>query len=69
MIERLLNAAAHGRSVAHKAREALRLVLNQRLRKPEKLGTAINALFKPFGGFDLPDVPREPMREPPGFED
>jgi hypothetical protein len=29
----------------------------------------INALFEPFGGFDLPEVPREPLREPPTFDE
>jgi antitoxin FitA len=35
---------------------------------PKNLGTAINALFKPFGGLDLAELPREPMREPPTFD-
>lgn len=37
-------------------------------REPEglkKLGSAINALFKPLGGLDLP----EPSREPPSFDE
>jgi antitoxin FitA len=36
-------------------------------REPKNLGTAINALFKPFGGFDFAELPREPMRDPPTF--
>ncbi len=36
---------------------------------PEKgLGTAIHALFKPFGGVELEIPPREPAREPPRFD-
>ena len=35
---------------------------------PRGLGTAIHALFKPFGGVDLEIPPREPMREPPRFD-
>ena len=31
------------------------------------LGTAINELFKPFGGVELELPPREPMRELPLF--
>ena len=31
------------------------------------LGTAIHAIFKPFGGVALEIPPREPMREPPRF--
>ena len=51
------------------ARDILRSSLNQEPQEPKNLGTAINALFKPFGGFDLPKVPREPMREPPTFDE
>jgi len=32
------------------------------------LGTAVHALFRPFGGVELEPPPREPMREPPGFD-
>ena len=32
------------------------------------LGTAVHALFRPFGGVELELPPREPMREPPGFD-
>ena len=35
---------------------------------PEKLGTAMQELFKPFGIKELPIPPREPMREPPTFD-
>ena len=64
-----IRAAVHGRSMKDEARDILRSSLNQAPRGPKHLGTAINALFKPFGGFDLPEVPREPMREPPAFEE
>jgi plasmid stability protein len=60
-----VQAAVHGRSMEDEARDILRSSLNQEPQGPKHLGTAINALFKPFGGFDLPEVPREPMREPP----
>ena len=69
MIDRLPSAAAHRRSVGRKAREVPSLDLNQGLRTPEHLGTAINTLFKPFGGFELPDMTREPLREPPTFDE
>ena len=32
------------------------------------LGTALHALFRPFGGVELELPPREPMREPPRFD-
>ena|SRR5258708_2744596 len=63
-----IQAAAHGRSMEDEARDILRSALNQELRGPKDLGMAINALFQPFGGFDMPEVPREPMREPPRFD-
>ncbi|HXA25134.1 MAG TPA: plasmid stabilization protein [Acetobacteraceae bacterium] len=61
-------SAVHGRSREDEARDIPRLSLNQEPQGPKNLGMAINALFKPFGGFDLPEVPREPMREPPTFD-
>jgi plasmid stability protein len=64
-----IQAAVHGRSIEDEARDILRSSLNQASQGPKHLGTAINALFKPFGGFDLREVPREPMREPPAFEE
>lgn len=51
------------------ARDILRSSLNQEPQGPKNLGTAINALFKPFGGFDMPEVPREAMRKPPAFDE
>jgi plasmid stability protein len=51
------------------ARDILRSALNQEPQEPKNLGTTINALFRPLGGFELPTVPREPMREPPTFDE
>lgn len=31
------------------------------------LATAIKQRFAPVGGFDLPEIPREPIRTPPLF--
>lgn len=64
-----IQAAMHGRSIEDEARDILRSSLDQEPEEPKNLGTAINALFKPFGGFDVPDIPREPMREPPAFDE
>ncbi len=63
-----IQAAAHGRSMEDEARDILRCVLNQEPQGPRNLGTAIHDLFKPFGGFDMPEVPRDKMREPPRFD-
>ncbi len=64
-----IQAAVHGRSMEDEARDILRSSLNQEPAEPKKLGSSINALFKPLGGFDMPAVPREPMREPPAFDE
>ena len=64
-----VQAAVHGSSMEDEARDTVRSSLNQEPRRPKDLGTAINALFKPFGGLDLPELPREPMREPPTFDE
>jgi antitoxin FitA len=63
-----IQAARNGRSMEDEARDILRSSLNQEPREPRNLGTAVNALFKPFSGSDLPAVPREPIREPPTFD-
>jgi len=31
------------------------------------LGTLIHRRFAAIGGFEMPDIPREPPREPPDF--
>jgi plasmid stability protein len=64
-----IQAAVHGRSMEDEARDILRSSLNREPPGPKQLGTAINELFKPFGGFDLPEMPREPVREPPTFDE
>ncbi len=58
-------AENHGSSMEMR-REILRSSLNH---EPKDLGTAINALFKSFGGLDLPELPREPMRERATFDE
>lgn len=62
-------AAVNGRSEGDEARAILHAVLAAHDAEPQALGTAIHALFKPLGGFELPDIPRDPMREPPIIPD
>jgi antitoxin FitA len=63
-----VQAAVHGRSMEDEARDILRSALNQEPVQSGNLATAIRARFAPLGGLDLPEVPREPMREPPTFD-
>lgn len=64
-----LRAAEHERSIEEEAR----IVLQQALEQPQEpgeemdLGTAIHALFEPFGEVRLEIPPREPMSEPVDF--
>jgi plasmid stability protein len=64
-----IQATVHARSKEDEARDILRSSLNREPQGPKNLGTAINGLFRPFGGFDLPEEPCEPMREPPTFDE
>ena len=62
-------AAGHGRSMEDEALDILRIALDRQPQEPGNLGTAINALFRPLGGLDLPALQRETMREPPSFKE
>lgn len=64
-----IQAAIHGRSMEEEARDILRAALNRESRHPTNLAAAIRARFAPLGGVDLPEVPRQPMREPPDFDE
>ena len=63
-----IQAAIHGRSMEDEARDILRSSLNQELPQVRNLAESIRARFAPLGGFDLPEITREPMREPPIFD-
>jgi plasmid stability protein len=62
-----VQAAIHGRSMEDEARDILRVALNREPGKPVNLAAAIRERFAPLGGVELPDVPREALREPPDF--
>ena len=55
-------AARHGRSMEEEAREILRTVLAESPKKQGSLAQEIHAPFAAAGGFEMPDIPREPMR-------
>jgi antitoxin FitA len=63
-----IRAATHGRSMEDEARDILRSALNHEPKQPVNLATVIRARFAPIGGVELPETPREPMREPPAFD-
>ena len=70
-LERRLRTQAdsHGRSVEDEARDILRAALN---REPLRVGgpvASIRAKFASLGGMELPAMPREPIREPPSFDE
>jgi plasmid stability protein len=59
-------AAAHGRSMEEEARLILRDRLTAASEEPEASWVdAIRALFEPLGGLELPEIERQPPREPP----
>lgn len=62
-----IRAAGHGRSMEEEAREILREVVGQE-RRSQNLAAAIRARVAPLGGVDLVLPHREPMREPPAFD-
>jgi len=62
-----IQAATHGRSMEEEARDIIRSALNREPGQTTDLGAAIHARFQALGGVDLPEIPREPLREPPGF--
>lgn len=62
-----VQAAVHGRSMEEEARDILRTVLSREPSQPVNLAVAIRKRFAPLGGVELPELVREPMREPPDF--
>lgn len=65
-----VQAARNGRSMEEEARVLLAAGL-QRGRKavPGNITDAIAGIFDPLGGVELELPPREPMRDPPRFDD
>lgn len=62
-------AASKGRSPEEEARDILAGALSEPPPAPKNLAEAIHARFASIGGWDMPEIPREPMREPPDFSD
>jgi antitoxin FitA len=62
-----VQAAVHGRSMEDETRDILHTALAREPAEPNTLAAAVRKRFAPLGGVELPEVPREPMREPPDF--
>ena len=63
-----IRAAENGRSMEEEARTILREAVELEATSKKGLGVALQELFRPFGGVELDIPPREPMRDPPGFD-
>jgi plasmid stability protein len=62
-----LRAARHGRSMEEEAREILKAAVARRRGSSKNLAERIHARFAALGGFEMPEIPREPVRDPPAF--
>jgi len=63
-----IRASRNGRSMEEEVRLILRDAVG-RMEGPKNLASAIRARFAPFGGVELEIPARQPMREPPSFDD
>jgi plasmid stability protein len=63
-----MRAANHGRSMEEEAREILKSAVAARPARALNLVESIRRRLEPLGFVDLPEVPREPLREPPPFD-
>lgn len=64
-----VQAAVHGRSMEDEARDILRTALSHEAGPPTNLAAKIRGRFAPLGGVEVAAPPRDPMRDPPGFEE
>ena len=64
-----LQAARNGRSMEEEARQIFAAAFAEPAEPSVGLGEAIRRRFRPFGAFELPLPPREPLREPPDLDD
>jgi plasmid stability protein len=65
-----IRAQQHGRSVQAEAREILERAVaeDKPVRVPGNLADRIRKLVEPFGGFEIPEIEREPPLDPPTFD-
>jgi plasmid stability protein len=63
-----IRAAQHGRSMEEEARDILRIALSESKAPAKDLATTIRDRFAPFGGVDLPELSRPPIRTSPELD-
>lgn len=59
-----VRAATNGRSMEDEARDILRSALSTDNPRPRNFAQAIHERFGSLGGVELPETPREAVREP-----
>lgn len=64
-----VRAASHGRSMEEEVRQILREALSPETEVEANLAERLRRRFQPLGGVELPELTREPLREPPQFLD
>ena len=64
-----VRAAHHGRSMEEEVRSILRDALVGDPQAAPHLALAVRQRFAVLGGVNVPVLPREPLRAPPGFEE
>ncbi|MBN3926560.1 plasmid stability protein [Nostoc sp. NMS4] len=62
-------AEKHGRSLEEEAKEILRMALIENHEQPLNLANMIEQRFANLGDFELPEIPREPIRIVSTFEE
>jgi antitoxin FitA len=62
-------AEKHGRSLEEEAKEILRMALIENPEQPLNLANMIEQRFANLGNFELPEIPREPIRTVSTFEE
>ncbi|MCC5599103.1 FitA-like ribbon-helix-helix domain-containing protein [Nostoc favosum] len=62
-------AEKHGRSLEEEAKEILRMALIENHEQPLNLANMIEQRFANLGDFELPEIPREPIRTVSTFEE
>jgi len=60
-------ASRHGRAMEEEAREILKVALAGKAGAEKNLADSIRRRFSALGGVELPELPREPIRQAPNF--